>query len=262
MRPFRSQGAWWLPSSPQHRVTGTVRFTQQDGVTLTLRGFLEADRGEQSHGNFKKYPLILGETRDGQKVSLVDATESELVFRYPRRRSGTERFIATAAYLGAHFTDPQAARFRKADICYSYLAQWADVFPYRGHQKAFSEVEAHTLKGVITIQATDQLGNVWINEADLPEAVWMRIEVQEALSLSEWLSRFFSPLQGFLKLVTQRANTFIRIQFYSDRALPLGEDAKIAPVQAMFLPLVLPDFPSDAPMPLTSSFHSRMSEIG
>ncbi len=266
MKPFRSQGTWWLPSSPQHRVAGTVSFTENDGVTLTLRGFLEADRREQPHMNFKKYPLILGETRDGQKMTLVDATERGLVIRYSRRRGGTDRIIATAAYLGAHFIEPQTVRFHKADICYSYLAQWAGVFPYRGHQEAFPEIEAQTTKGVITVQATKELGDVWINEADLPEAVWMRIEVQEAFSLSEWLSQIFSPLQSLLNLVTQRVNTFIRIQFYPDGILSVGENAENATVQAMFLPLVLSDFPSDAPMPPQILFSlqdvkNRLSDI-
>src|ERR1700750_2813513 len=36
-------GDWWLPSSPQHRVSGTLRYKPGDRMTLELSGSLQPD---------------------------------------------------------------------------------------------------------------------------------------------------------------------------------------------------------------------------
>ena len=57
--------------------------------------------------------------------------------------------------IGNHFPDPQQILFDKLDIYYSYLPQWAGIFPDREYQKPFDEVRAETEQGIVVVQPLD-----------------------------------------------------------------------------------------------------------
>jgi hypothetical protein len=255
MKSFKYSGVWWFPFQEKRKVAGTVTFTEKDGINLALKGILEPNRN-QMNPQFQVYPLILGLTKDGLAITLLDCEDIHLSFTISSRRSGKQKCWAKAAYIGVHFTNSQEILFDKMDLYYSFLPQWAGVFPFRGHQKPFEEVKATTEKGTITVQSTNFLGNEWIKEEDLPKAVWMKIEVHEALPLSEWITRFISPLQNLLTLTTQRPNAIVDIVAYSKQKVMAqsNDDLSEIPVQVVFLPEIIPYSTGNDVFPETNLF--------
>src|SRR5438876_7261476 len=182
MKSFEYSGMWWLPTQQEHKVPGIARFADDDRINLALNGLFEPERGSGLPDlPFKKHPLILGLTDEGLAITLFDCFDTNLTISLGGKSE--QRCLAHVAYLGVHFIEPQELRFDKIDVCYSYLPQWAGVFPFRGQQNSFNGVRASTTKGVITVHPTRLLGAEWVSEAELPESVCMTIESQEALPL-------------------------------------------------------------------------------
>jgi hypothetical protein len=57
MQPFESSGFWYLPTNPSDHVAGTLRYTQEEGLRLSLTGSLSEPTGESKP---QTYPLIFG----------------------------------------------------------------------------------------------------------------------------------------------------------------------------------------------------------
>ncbi|HYT46204.1 MAG TPA: HEPN domain-containing protein, partial [Methylomirabilota bacterium] len=165
-----------------------------------------------------------------------------------REQIGEQEYSAEVAFIGTHFTDPQQILFNKIDTHYNYLPQWAGIFPYYGHQKPFNEVSASTTRGTITVES---IQSFWmestqktdlIKQADLPEIVRIRYEIQETLPLAEWITQFVSPLQNLISLATQRPNAIVNIVGYIKQGggeQANGDISEVA-VQIAFPPDIIP----------------------
>ncbi len=255
MKSFEYSGMWWLPTQQEHKVPGIARFADDDRINLALNGLLEPEQGSGLPDlPLKKYPLILGLTDEGLAITLFDCFDTNLTISLGG--DSKQQCLAHVAYLGAHLTVPQEMRFNKIDACYSYLPQWAGVFPFRGFQKPFDEIRAFTTKGVISVHPTRPLGIEWIAETELAEAVCVTIESQEALSLEEWNVQFIFPLQNLLSLATQRPNFLVSLQAYIKQNVVTQSDTDLSeiPVQIVYPPAFVPFAPSRTVFPGTILF--------
>ncbi len=261
MKSFTYSGVWWLPSKEEHKVAGEATFAGDDQTKLVLHGLVDHDVKPGRIESLAWYPIILGTTESGQPITLFNCQETHRNIHFGEGR-GEQECRVEVAFIGAHFTDPQHVLFNKVDAHYSYLPQWAGIFPYYGHQKAFDQVRASTTKGTITVQL---IRSVWneltketdlIKEADLPEVVRMRFEVQEALSLDGWMAQFVSPLQNLISLATQRPNAIVTIVGYVKQtgADHLNSDVSEVPVQIAFSPAIIPIATSRSTVPETMLF--------
>lgn len=239
MQSFEYAGTWWLPSSPERKVTGKTSFSDNDRIILELEGLLEPIG--PGILQFRHYPLILGQTQEGQSITLFDCFELGMEMRHGTQEySEQETCMAAIAFIGTPFTDQHALRFRALDVCYSHLSQWAGVFPFYRKQHPFEPVRATTSKGSLTIQATRPLGQDltggFVTAAEIPQAVELRLEAPEALSLEEWMLQFVIPFQNFLTLATQRPNTLVSIHtsVLSDPQEQEDSQQTVSPVEIIF----------------------------
>ena len=248
MKSFTYSGVWWLPSQEDHKVAGEATFAENDQTKLVLHGAFAHDFKPGKIESLPLYPIILGATEAGQSITLFHCQETSVNLPIIGQGEGKQECTVEVAYIGTHFTDPQQILFNKVDIHYNYLPQWAGLFPYYGHQKPFNEVKALITKGTVAIQV---ITSVWdkltkgidlIKEANLPEVVRIRCEVQEALPLDEWMTQFISPLQHLITLATQRPNAIVNIVGYVNQN---GEEQSNngtsgVPVQIAFSPAIIP----------------------
>jgi ApeA N-terminal domain 1 len=249
VKPFTYSGVWWLPFKEDQKVAGEATFAGDKQTKLTLHGMFPHHFKPGIIDLLPWYPIILGTTDAGEPVTLFHCQEtysSSLLAE--EGEEGEQEYWAEVVYIGSHFTDPEQIFFNKVDLQYSYLPQWAGIFPYYGQQKPFDEVSASTAKGTVVVQLVK---SVWerfaektdlIPESDLPEVVRIRCEVQDALSLEEWMNQFITPLQHLISLATQRPNAIVSIVGYrkQNEANQLDRAVSETPVQIAFPPAIIP----------------------
>jgi ApeA N-terminal domain 1 len=81
---FALDGSWWLPGSPDHRVSGTLTFSA-DGLTLVVYGSLVPTVRvpnavlEQTTPDWEETAVILGNSHAGKKVTLLGASGANFI---------------------------------------------------------------------------------------------------------------------------------------------------------------------------------------
>lgn len=258
MKSFAYAGEWWLPSQENHKVAGEASFEGSGYTTLALHGIFAPHFKLGEVDSFPWYPIILGVTKASQPITLFRCQQTSASFSFgDDGEEGEEIYQADVALIGAHFTDPEMILFNIVDVQYSYLPQWAGIFPYRGYQNPFDEVRASTAKGTITVQL---IRDVWdkltretdlIKESGLPEVVRIRCEIQEALALEGWTDQYVFPLQHLISLATQRPNAIVNIVGYVKQNGPAqsNSDGSDIPVQIAFPPAIIPIPTSESTTP-------------
>lgn len=249
MKSFKYFGVWWLPSKENHKVAGEASFAGSGYTKLILHGIFAHNFEPGIIYSLPWYPIILGVTEEGQPITLFRCQETTTTSLWGNEEEGGEQeYQADVALIGTHFTDPEMILFNNIDVQYRYLPQWAGIFPYRGYQNPFHEVRASTTKGTIIVQP---IRDVWdeltketdlIKEADLPEVVRIRCQLQEALPLEGWTAQYIFPLQHLISLATQRPNAIVNIVGYvkQNRTDQSNSDVSEVPVQIAFPPAIIP----------------------
>jgi len=97
------RGLWWLPQRPEHRVPGILHIPEPDRPMLELFGALIPLR----FFSLPYHDVILGEVTHEQPVSL-HGCNTRSVQGLSDKLSAFVKIDASIAYIGAHFTDPDA----------------------------------------------------------------------------------------------------------------------------------------------------------
>jgi hypothetical protein len=138
---FQLHGKWWLPSSPQDRVHGTLSYTPSQRIELRLDGKFQDPRLQNI---FLLQPFtsecILGETVEEEFVTLRDVFAS--------RVSRTDTFIASALIIGERFSSASDCVVVGALLEYTNLEEWASIHPVKmekGENPDFYRVDVPTI---------------------------------------------------------------------------------------------------------------------
>jgi hypothetical protein len=239
-------GIWWLSDQANDTVAGTLTISNEEGFRLELIGRLGQIGEAFAINTIKTYPKILGMTKEGQQITLCDCLES--LSHFSSNGAGTfasqQIFIRGAIYIGSHFLEPDDPRFYKIDVQYSHLQEWADLFKpqvlftpgkfeltYTYPQKKHVSLSEGSISLVTTFNSHQNSSQV-----SLSQTVLIEFEVQEALTLTEWLSRYISPVQNFLSLATQRPNAIESISAYvaESKVDTTSTTAEKKPIQIIF----------------------------
>lgn len=131
MDPFTAVGTWWLPERSEDRVGGTLNFERgTGGLRLRLIGSLNADPSVSTE-LVRKYPIIFGETIDGEPITLRDTRviSSHAILQHltedgPKRLESHE-LDAEEAFYGAHLPLGAETPVRGVTIDLHLLDDWA-----------------------------------------------------------------------------------------------------------------------------------------
>lgn len=249
MKDAEYSGVWLRPSNPDKQVGGTLAFSNDDGLRLNLTGSFKGLAEMASFGSHQitTYPIILGVASGGKPVTLSDCQEVE--WNFSSGGLTTQEIVASSAYVGAHFRDPAEIRFRKADVEYSHLQDWAGISGFRldyprneKGQRAFEvtynypeEVVATTTKGTVRTTFTFHQSGDLLGAVNLKQSVQLRIDAEKDLSLGEWLKEFVSPLQNLLSLGCGRPNAVTRLAVFATGQAIDGSEREV-PIEVMYRP--------------------------
>ena len=113
MDKFEYKGRWWLPDKPEKQISGTLRFTPNEGAILDLIGSFKATK---DINKILKPEIILG-ISNGKKITLHKCFETKLN-NVSVPESLTSSFYANEVFVGAHFQKSEDIKFRELSIRY------------------------------------------------------------------------------------------------------------------------------------------------
>lgn len=119
--PFELKGYWWLPSSEENKLPGTLSYSQEDGATLELVGVFESKKLEPR----QQLPIILGVTQQGKPITLYKCIISSSA--YPLVGLGGYKCLAHFVFEGVHFEAEKKIRFNQLCGSYADLDAWVDI---------------------------------------------------------------------------------------------------------------------------------------
>ena len=126
MEPFEEPGTWWLPGREADNRGGTVRFAfGNDGLTLSLTGSFEAPVAYSTKMPLASYPIILGRTSSGRRITLEDSNTTQRQFTGFEGDALNEQLSSARIYVGAHMTEGSKSLCRRISMDFEHLSDWA-----------------------------------------------------------------------------------------------------------------------------------------
>jgi len=121
-----AHGAWWTPSEPDTKYSGTLTFSRDSGGILELT---IPDPPKDFGAHFKDSNVIFGETTDMEKITLAACFTlgRSMVLPADEKKPspvGTWRISTSLAFVGAHFADCEEAILETASVRYRNLYSW------------------------------------------------------------------------------------------------------------------------------------------
>lgn len=112
-------GYWWLPEEPDHKLSGKLTFSSQEGLELNLNGIFDEKSACTPLGT-----NILGETSFGEKITIYQAfyTGSERVIT--DEHPGASSYISQRGFVGHHFHTMEDTKFIRVAYHPTHLDEW------------------------------------------------------------------------------------------------------------------------------------------
>lgn len=209
-------GQWWLPENPDDKVAGVLEYSQEDGIQLSLNGSF---RDLDELITLKNHDKILGFTKDGKSITLVDCSDAGAGVHIPGYP--VENYSPTIAYVGAHLDNLEETRFGKVSIQYEYLAEWAYTSGFRqsntytrdkrleGWELTYhfpESVGVETSIGAVVFDYGFSAKGDPIRGYSAEQSTVMEINLSEPLGFEDLYHQVIYPLQDFLTFATGESN--------------------------------------------------------
>ena len=237
-KDFSERGYWWVPGK-EHRVPGIFQFSLEDGVSLEVDGALDPREGLETiqRRDWANEPCILGFTRSGDRMTLVGCFR---VFRSVGKIS-RETWGVGLALLGRHLSSADSRLWRRMDVTYSHLDEWAAMSGIRCEAtkgddgeseksvryKKPAGVEGRVDPLRITVESTDAW-NLGGFEVKVTESAILRVQSEQPISFDEWMAKCLWPMQQLIGFATDARVRTTTLKFYCDddteAGLPGGVD--------------------------------------
>lgn len=119
--PIELKGYWWLPSSEEKKLPGTLTFSQEDGAFLEIVGVFGAER----IAKIEQPPIILGITQDGKPITLYKCIYTQWI--YPLVGLGGGKYRVHVIFEGVHFDSEDKIKFNQICGSYTDLDAWVNI---------------------------------------------------------------------------------------------------------------------------------------
>jgi hypothetical protein len=223
MRGFNCNGIWWLPESPSERIAGILRFSDDNGVVLSLMGTLGEPTANLEE---KPVPIILGLVWDcpsGREVTLKNCSVKSLHLGsgVPAR----EDYMADSMFVGSHLGRQEDFSFSKLSIMLSGLPSWAaplsglSYHPLPADQDGRDGDEIRFLRpipisgkipgGEITLGVGATLSSTSRRDWSITEEVRFNITCEQPQSNEILRAKYVNPLQNLMTVATDQPNAVV-----------------------------------------------------
>jgi len=210
MKPFSTNGIWWLPDKVQEKISGTLSFNPREGSELELIGSFKDFRDFSDLAN---HEIILGITSKGQKVTLYKCLESNFNVSIPGFASST--YHISVVFIGHHFSKKEDIQFDCISVNYSNLEEWVRIsgfeisMEFRDNKYLTKETVIYTFPEVIEADLGDfkisfnysfnQSGDR-IRTINLEQTTFIEVKHHKARHFEDLLDTALYNIQNFLCL--------------------------------------------------------------
>jgi hypothetical protein len=218
MGPFEASGFWHLPDVPSDQIAGVLRYSEADGLRLSLTGSFSKESGfePKTYG----YPLIHGIVNDspyGRAFTLVDCFRAGRTVRMPG--FATEEIHANRAFSADDFLSENDLLFDSVTVEPSALDSWMNTtgisYTSTGGDNT-GRIIRYSRPETISVgldAATFEIGFGWSESVShrsysLREKVRVTVEHVGRLPFEELSEQYVYPLQNFFTFATDRPNAF------------------------------------------------------
>lgn len=210
IKGFEYKGQWWLPNKPEKAVSGTLRYSHNDGAVLELIGSFE------NNGEMHKMPrpvVILGTSSNGKGISLHGCFLIQVQTSCPG--FSTSSYFASMVFVGVHFPKTEDVRFRSMNVHFSHFDEWANMSGFKIDHSEEEDVviryrrpdDIRVAVGddftiAITTRATFPMLTLVQKKASVEQQTIARIETMHETSFESFYS-VIQHLQNFLCLAVR-----------------------------------------------------------
>ena len=217
------RGVWWLPESPERRVSGVLAIARDGEAVLEL---IESIGGESLPGKkARRFPIILGVTTDSKEITLHDCLEIKGSFGSHLSASSV---LATRSFVGVHFQKSDDITFRSISVRYSYLDEWVGISGFKiktaGSAVNMTYEQPEPLEMDINEDLKVIIGFAYSGptftyavqkEFRLIQKTWITIRFHQERSLDDYLD-VVHGIQDFLSLATSEPVSSLELEGKSD----------------------------------------------
>lgn len=207
---FEYNGIWWLPGKSKKQISGTLRFTPDEGAILNLIGSF---KDIKDINEMLEPEIILGVSSNGKKITLYKCFETKSSLNFPGFQ--TSSFYANMVFIGTHFQNSEDIKFKSISVHYSHLDEWVNIsgfdidIKHLGKEKEviikyklpepFQAEISDGLKISINFQASLPPLSVVQKEATIKQKTEIKIETSEDKSFEDYIKIMYH-IQNFLTL--------------------------------------------------------------
>ncbi len=190
MESFKLEGTWWLPDSPDNRISGTLRYDPKEGAHLELIGSFSLDIGLRSQSKVPNQTIILGSSVNGKAITLYKCYEKSFKINFP----GLPRsvFFANVIFIGYHFDTEEKILFDEIAISFSDLSSWVSISGFKNEVESFPDIGKHKLSFIYETPK-----DISLELGDTEIRITFRLDVQahrfSAINLTQKVFIVFKP---------------------------------------------------------------------
>ncbi len=258
---FEYTGRWWLPDNPEEKISGTLRFTLSEGTVLDLMDSFENIKSTNTEGSITKKvwtgklfepEIILGTSSDGKNITLHKCFET----KRSDSSSGfsTSSFYANEVFIGAHFQNADAIKFKSISVHYLHLDEWVnisgfDIKPHANGDRVVIEYKLpEPVKACIHDDCTIHIvfkanGLSWSlvqKEVSIKQKTYIKIDSSEERSYEEYTKKIYH-IQNFLTLGIMEPLYPLAIEGTTEANRVMRKDViHYPPVDIFYTPIYIP----------------------
>lgn len=240
---FEYKGIWWLPDKPKEQVSGTLRFTPDEGAILDLIGSF---KDIKNMNKMLEPEIILGVSSNGKNITLYKCFETKSSFSLPGFQ--TSSFYANLVFIDAHFQKSEDIKFKSISVRYLHLDEWVNIsgfdikhlweekeviIKYKLPEPFQADI-SDGLKILINIRATGPSLSFVQKEATIKQKTEIKIETSEDKSFEDY-RKIIYHIQNFLSLGIMESAHPLAIAGLTEVNKKMMEDkAHYSPVEVFY----------------------------
>lgn len=123
---FSVKGYWWLPSEPEKKLQGTLKYQPNQKIYLETLGFF----GDfTSFNEPKQFEIIHGIDLNNKPITLVNCLQIGISMRFPGYQEG--KYFTHMFLIGEHFPSLEKIHFKEIYASLAYLDEWINIYGFK-----------------------------------------------------------------------------------------------------------------------------------
>lgn len=193
---FKKSGKFWLPSTPEHQIAGTLTISEGGHIELEIIEALHSNRGEAF--NTDTFARIIGHIENGEFVTLDDCFYKFKSFGF--HQISKSLICANKAFIGVGYDEGEAVSFNAVDFSVEGTDEWVGIsgigVEYQIekavatiHYEMPEEISTNLDNGMqLFITFSSSLPSPTVKGVEITQRTYFKLVCHEAKTIDEFIS--------------------------------------------------------------------------